>query len=252
MKIVKLETRLIVDAGCLGPWNMAADEVMLRIAERSGQATLRFYTWSKPTISLGYFQPMADRQGHASSLTCPIVRRHSGGGAILHDREVTYSLAIPGGTAFERDHATLYASLHGAISEALYQFGVPPVEMLDEARGSSGDSPSFLCFQRYCQGDLTLTGHKIVGSAQRRRRGAILQHGSILLSSSPRAPELPGIRQLCGVTLAPQRLVDAIAGQFAKSADLSLSRYCINSAEESEIRLLAASRFENEKWTGRR
>src|SRR5262245_54691837 len=82
--------RLIVDGAAGGPWNMAVDETLLESAAASGAASLRFYGWSEPTLSLGYFQRAAARQTHATSLGCPMVRRPSGGGAILHDWELTY------------------------------------------------------------------------------------------------------------------------------------------------------------------
>src|SRR5882724_9809402 len=87
--------RLIIDPPAHGAWNMAVDEALLESAAVDGIATLRLYQWSEPTLSLGYFQPAADRQTHPASRECPLVRRASGGGAILHDRELTYSLAIP-------------------------------------------------------------------------------------------------------------------------------------------------------------
>jgi lipoate-protein ligase A len=87
--------RLIIDPPASGAWNMAVDEALLRSAAQRGTATLRFYQWSEPTLSLGYFQAADDRQQHFASLACPLVRRASGGGAIVHDRELTYSLAMP-------------------------------------------------------------------------------------------------------------------------------------------------------------
>src|SRR6185295_18138238 len=87
--------RLLIDPPGGGAWNMAVDEALLETAATTGQATLRFYQWQEPTLSLGYFQSVADRQQHAASLDCPVVRRASGGGAILPDRELTYSVALP-------------------------------------------------------------------------------------------------------------------------------------------------------------
>ena len=78
---------------------MAVDEALLETAASLGVPTLRFYQWQEPTMSLGYFQEYADRLRHAASAGCPTVRRASGGGAIMHDRELTYSLAVPEGTS---------------------------------------------------------------------------------------------------------------------------------------------------------
>ena len=87
--------RLIDDGAAIGARQMALDEALLESAAERGSATLRFYRWSEPTLSLGYFQDYAERDSHAASRNCALVRRQTGGGAILHDRELTYSLAIP-------------------------------------------------------------------------------------------------------------------------------------------------------------
>src|SRR5262245_32066382 len=90
-----MTVRLIIDPPQKGAWNMAVDQALLESAAASGGVALRFYQWSEPTLSLGYFQPIAARSEHPPSLHSPVVRRASGGGAILHDRELTYSIAAP-------------------------------------------------------------------------------------------------------------------------------------------------------------
>src|SRR5688572_19512152 len=93
------ELRIVFDPPASGPWNMAVDEALLHSTAEGGQATLRFYTWEEPTLSLGHFQTLAEREQHQASLACPLVRRASGGGAILHDIELTYSICLPQATA---------------------------------------------------------------------------------------------------------------------------------------------------------
>src|SRR5688500_20216584 len=90
-----MTSRLLLDVPAPGAWNMAVDEALLESAALENRCTLRFYRWSEPTLSLGYFQRYEDRRQHAASLSCACVRRASGGGAILHDHELTYSLAVP-------------------------------------------------------------------------------------------------------------------------------------------------------------
>src|SRR5688500_12298617 len=90
-----MDARLIVDSPANGSWNMALDEALFQTTQSSRQVTLRFYQWSAPTLSLGYFQAAADRQKHDASRDCPLVRRSTGGGAIVHDVELTYSLVCP-------------------------------------------------------------------------------------------------------------------------------------------------------------
>ena len=87
--------RLIIDPPAAGSWNMAVDEALLRSAGESRQLTLRVYQWEQPTLSLGYFQAHERPAEHAASQPCPVVRRATGGGAIVHDREITYSLTAP-------------------------------------------------------------------------------------------------------------------------------------------------------------
>jgi len=97
----------------------------------------------------------------------------------------------------------LYGLAHGRIEDVLTDMGIPV-----GCRGESvtAGNQEFLCFQRGDCNDLLVAGHKIVGSAQRRRRGAILQHGSLLLQRSPHAPEIPGLREL-GYGIAADELL---------------------------------------------
>ena len=103
--------RLLIDAQEGGAWNMAVDHALLETAAETGAITLRFYEWTPATLSLGYFQPVADRLQHAASAACPIVRRSTGGGAIVHDQELTYSLVAPVSSRFGAEASALATSL---------------------------------------------------------------------------------------------------------------------------------------------
>ncbi len=176
-----------------GSWNMAADESLLEAASTSGLRAVRLYQWSEPTVSLGYFQDEAEflTEGRFSDLAA--VRRLSGGGAILHHLELTYSLVLPPGDPLVADPTHLYSLVHDAILDVLRAAGVNAA-MRGEDRKLAAEP--FLCFIRGDRHDIVFEGHKVVGSAQRRRRGAVLQHGSLLLDASPHAVELPGINDL--------------------------------------------------------
>lgn len=201
---------LLVDPPKPGAWNMAADEILLEEANRSKIATLRFYRWLEPTLSLGYFQEIAQRTNHPPSRELTVVRRLSGGGAIVHDHELTYSLVLPASQPIDQNHKNLYSLVHQALIETLLEFGIHAWSHCPEADGNSlpESSPAgsfteapFLCFQRHCPGDVLISDRngqpaKILGSAQRRRRGALLQHGSLLLAASRSAPELAGLDEL--------------------------------------------------------
>lgn len=217
--------RLLLDAPAAGSWNMAVDQMLLERADQIGEITLRFYFWERPTLSLGYFQPMEDRSLHSGSRNCPVVRRSTGGGAIVHDREITYSLCIPSKDRWSQCHDRLYRLVHECVIRVLRGYGWEAriyesesesenPTLLEQPSRSAGNLNSadlihrgvsdrpmtsanpFLCFQRRTAGDIVCGTHKIVGSAQRRMRSSILQHGSLLLSRSEFAPELPGIVDL--------------------------------------------------------
>lgn len=168
--------RVIEDPAADGETNMARDLALLDEAIAGGGPTLRWYRWSEPTISLGYSQT----DDPDIEPTLPRVRRLSGGGAIRHDDEWTYSLTMPRSHPHAVEPSRLYRLVHQAIVDSLpagvVRFRGEPQKDLDGA---------FLCFARGDANDLLLAtgpaaGQKVVGSAQRRRRGAVLQHGSML------------------------------------------------------------------------
>ena len=116
--------RLLLDPPAPGAWNMSVDEALLETAAADGQCTLRLYRWQEPTLSLGYFQAYDDRRQHAASNRSGVVRRPSGGGAILHDREVTYSLAIPSRHPLSVRRLECYEAVHLALVDVLAQWGI--------------------------------------------------------------------------------------------------------------------------------
>ena len=118
----------------------------------------------------------------------PVVRRASGGGAIVHDRELTYSCVFPVRDRLGRPAQHLVDEFHQALIEALREWRIAAC-LCESASGISRDKEPFLCFLRRAAGDVLLEGAKIAGSAQRRQRGSVLQHGSVLLARSPGAPE---------------------------------------------------------------
>jgi lipoate-protein ligase A len=194
--------RLILDDALDGAWNMAVDEAILRTTAERGSPTLRIYRWSQATLSLGYFQRHDDRREHQPSEPCPVVRRTTGGGAIVHDREFTYSFCTPIADRVAAELRGLYELFHQALIDALRTWCGAEATLVSRQpkapsrKASDNGAEPFLCFQRRAESDVALDGVKILGSAQRRRHGALLQHGSVLWSRSEFAPELAGIEQL--------------------------------------------------------
>src|SRR5262245_45487574 len=117
-----MQVRLLPFATADGPTNMALDEVLLEAAV-AGMASLRFYRWAAPTVSLGYFQP-ADAIAILPRLAgLPLVRRASGGATLVHDDELTYALALPAGFAWQPKGQSWICRMHSIIAAALAQFG---------------------------------------------------------------------------------------------------------------------------------
>lgn len=262
--------RLMVDPPATGTWNMAVDEALLQSAIEENIATLRLYQWSEPTLSLGYFQRLADRDRHAASRRCSLVRRQSGGGAILHDRELTYSLALPASHHVTRDATALYHAVH----EAFLCLLTPYLQASSESGRmwlngvnsplSATDEP-FLCFERRSRGDLLLRvtsqeprthdavlAYKILGSAQRRHRGALLQHGSFLLARSQAAPELPGWLELVGGDDPMPELIASLPQHLGTVVSTEWIGTGLPDAIREAAKWIERAKYSNRSWTERR
>jgi lipoate-protein ligase A len=167
-------------------WNMAVDAVLRRShAEAGGSPTLRFYQWSQPTLSLGAGQklpePLSLERLH--SLGLAVVRRPTGGRAVLHDGDLTYSVVAGAREGFPVSVTAVYRRLCRALQAGLARLG------LQTSLGGpqTGTFSKFNCFARLGSGDLTWQGKKFVGSAQAWQGGTFLQHGAILLTSQAAA-----------------------------------------------------------------
>ena len=240
-----LTCRLLIDAAAVGSANMAADEVLLESAEAGG-ASLRFYTWSEPTLSLGYFQSAATRLADPLVAGLPFVRRMTGGDAIVHHHELTYALALPSARSWHGGESWMFR-LHLMIVRAFANLGVA----LDLMSADPGGKP-LLCFQHPTPGDVLWQGRKVVGSAQRKRRGALLQHGSILLATSPHAPQLPGLQDLTKKTLAADDVRAALIAEFAQQTGWHVQTIGWTPAEKERCEALARTRYAAEGWNGKR
>ncbi len=235
---------------------MAVDEALLESAAADGQCTLRFYRWDGPTLSLGYFQSYDDRWQHAASSRSAVVRRASGGGAILHDHELTYSLAVPAGHPLALGRLRLYAAVHSALIEALAQWEIeasmlePPNRPQADAGGIRKRQP-FLCFLRRSPGDVLVGGAKVAGSAQRRCRGAVLQHGSVLLARSAAAPELAGLEELTGKRLAVGELLEVWRKKVAEALSIACEEGRLSEPQRRRAEWLTTQKYVCPTWTER-
>ena len=149
-----------------GPTNMATDEILLEQAVED-VASLRFYTWSGPTLSLGYFQPASCRFDNPRLQNLPWVRRSSGGGALVHHHEVTYALALPPGKAWQTAEPNWTCRFHHIITAALQTVGIVTRSV---QCGEEQKLDPTLCFLHQTPGDLL--------SQQRSKSSAVLNANS--------------------------------------------------------------------------
>jgi len=175
--------RLLITSPARGAWNMAVDEAILEeVIHGASLPTLRLYAWEPPCLSLGHAQPFLDvdidrLQNHGWE----VVRRMTGGRAILHTDELTYSVTAPAdepqvaGSLLES-----YNRLAGALLAAVQDLGLL-VEM-KEGKADGNGRPNPVCFEVPSTYEITVEGKKLIGSAQARRREGVLQHGSLPLT----------------------------------------------------------------------
>ena len=252
---------------------MAVDEILLEgVAAGTAPPTLRFYEWTPACLSLGYFQAVdvVDVDG-CRGLGVEVVRRPTGGRAILHDRELTYSVALPA-SVLGHDDGVLpsYYRLSLALRDGLRRLGVAAT-LAPESAASGPTAHGPVCFDRPSAHEILLQGRKLVGSAQMRRGGGILQHGSILIE--PRIDKLRACLKLPHDSAAstvdggPYRLENGVAGlaevgvtqpgqiavaigdAFAGRFGVSLVQAPLQAAELAAARALAGSKYQSAAWT---
>ena len=261
--------RLLVTEPCDGATNMAIDEAVL-LARIQGLApsTVRFFSWSPPTVSLGYSQPLDDRINLAAcrELGVGLVRRPTGGSAIYHDtadREVTYSVvALASDFEGAGDLLETYRWIGEGLTAGLRKLGAA-AEMVPIVKPEDPSAPPAFCFARTGSYEIEVAGKKLVGSAQRRQTGAFLQHGSILLEADqarlrqlfPREGDpLAGMTTLedaLGRRPAFDEVVQTLTLGFRETHGLELSSGGLGEAEETLMQRLIREKYGTDAWTAR-
>jgi lipoate-protein ligase A len=268
------EWRLLNTGARDGATNMAIDEAILEgvTAGRVGP-TLRFYGWEPPCVSIGFGQPIRDVDRAACMQRgWEVIRRPSGGKAILHVDELTYSVCAPpdeprvGGGIIES-----YGRLVTGLLAGLRRLGLEPAEAKPEyAPEQEAEGP--VCFDGPARYEVTLAGRKLVGSAQARPKGGVMQHGTMPLTGDVAriidglvwdgptarrsARERLSRRALTlhdalGRAITFEEAVDAMMGGFCVALNLTLVPGDLTAEEWAAVARIRREKYTNDSWTSK-
>lgn len=271
----KTTWRLLNTGSGKGAANMAIDEAILEAVD-AGKVlpTLRFFNWQPPCLSLGINQPAMDADMEACArLGWDIIRRPTGGRAILHVDELTYSVIAPVG---EPRVAGGIVESYGRLAEGLLAglrlLGLEPAEAKPEYPSPDGGHGP-VCFDGPARYEITVGGRKLVGSAQSRRKGSVLQHGTLPLEGDI-TRILDALRQDDGVDIKDARLhltgraltletalgkkvsfnqaAQVMAEGFARALNLTLEPVELTPEEQAAAEQICAEKYANDDWTLRK
>ncbi len=270
---------VLVTSPLPGASNMALDHALMHRAVRTGEAVLRIYTWAEPTLSFGRHEIARGVYDRAaiSAAGLAVVRRPTGGRAVLHDDEITYSVtaplpsdhraALPSSARRARARA-LYAAINHLLLQGLARLGVAAQLVSGKAAARPRSLGAGPCFDTASDGELVVAGRKLVGSAQWREEGAVLQHGSMLIadhrarlaalspgSASAARPPAAALRDLLHRVPAPGDVAAAFTGVLddaLAAAGAPAARLMSSGPETAAMTEALRGRYEDEAWTWRR
>ena len=264
-----MEWRLILDAPGPGASNMAVDEALVESVDAGRSVpVLRLYRWRPPCLSLGFAQPVeAADAAFCAAHGVDVVRRPTGGRAVLHHLELTYAVLAPLGRGpFTHDLQAAYRAICRALVAGLHALGVPAELSGEPGGGHIRPTELIPCFVGPAAGEVVTHGRKLVGSAMRRVGGSILQHGSILEgwngvlqagclglpNDASLRPAVNTLADVLGAAPGPEALAEAIVGGFAGTFGVSFALSEPAPRERARAELLVRERYGNERWTVRR
>ena len=247
--------RLFVDGPVHAARNMALDEALLRVADRhpeTFQPTLRFYQWEPAAVTIGYGQRYTDfevqefrNQGY------DFVRRPTGGGALFHSREITFSFvaSVASGEA-PRDLEQVYTKINRGLIAGLAELGIQ-AEQRGCPDGGAQTSQAAFCNYRLAASDVVVDGAKLIGAAQRWTKRAVLEHGFVPLEPNPMTPEVLSLHQLLGRPVAPDMAVRALRRGFETALGIRLVTDTLT-LEESKRADELTLQYSADEWNRRR
>jgi lipoate-protein ligase A len=248
---------------------MAVDQAILESAAAgSSPPTLRLYAWDPVCLSIGYAQPVADvDRAKVAGEGWSLVRRPSGGTAVLHREELSFAMAAPESHPVAAGGVlALYRRLSGPLVLALRLMGLEA--QAEPGATSRGREP--ICFLIAAPYEITVNGKKLVGSAQRRRRGGVLQHGTIPLAGdltpicrmiryrddAARAEAEGRLRALMttvelasGRRVGWEEMASALAEALARELDVRLEPGNLTLEERRRAEQLRRDRYARQEWT---
>ena len=254
--------RLLIAAPRSGAENMARDVALQARAARTGETVFSIYSWSRPTLSFGRNQPATGLYdlGKIRDAGLDVVRRPTGGRAILHHREVTYSVTAPVKEALPLRET--YSLINRILQTGLSGLGVMVEAASPSARAAAPSTRP--CFEMPAEGELIAAGCKLVGSAQWRDERALLQHGSILVNDDQSSlPSLAVGAEVGSGSVAPATL-HGLLGRSPDVSEVASAMFdAVRSLEDADASELAedevrkealehVQHFLDEDWTWRR
>lgn len=270
----------VINTGFNDPaFNMALDEADIILTSQGKiPPTIRFYGWLPASISIGYFQKMRDEIDveACQARGIGIVRRVTGGRAVLHDDELTYSLTVPDShPMFPPTVIESYKVISQGILRGLEVLDIPAEMVSLEGKDRSALNPhnSSACFDAPSWYEIAVDGKKLVGSAQNRQQGVILQHGSILNTmdveklfsvlrfSSDRIKQrmkriftakATCIEDVLGYRYPYQRMIKAFTQGFQEALEIELDPGELTQEELELTQKLMVEKYGNEEWNFRR
>lgn len=267
------DTWRFLDTGpCAAAYNMALDEsIAIAVKRENAPPTLRLYGWDMPSVSLGCFQKIMDVDvEYCAKQNIPLVRRLTGGRAILHGDEITYSFSSKTTSGlFSNGLLDSYKKISTAFGLALLKMGISPELKLVRAHrhpplcDSHSKSPS--CFQSVSYAEITINGRKVMGSAQKRWTDALLQQGSIPLVSdgddAAKVFRLDIARDMRDSFIGLRDVLpDFISEDFKKAIRISFEetfnvRFAVSSLSREESSMaqeLETEKYSSSEWNFRR
>lgn len=239
--------------------NMAIDEaISLDVRSGNSPPTVRLYQWSKPSVSIGYFQKISDINiAYCRELDYPVVRRITGGTAILHEHELTYSISAR--TDLEAFRGSLLKNYVAVSNALLHALKLVKIDAhINLKREKPVRDPS--CFRASSYGEISVDSKKIIGSAQKRYTDGFLQQGSIMLISAIGNPERILSAYVKGddsietpnPSVCVADLKQAVRKGFEKTFNICFESGGLTNSEYDLSKKLETDKYSSEQWTFRR